>query len=190
MQQLQKIDVPLAFYLPAAIRQAVEDLSAVEASGDHVVDMLSFHGNPHGGTCRVCLAGAALARRTNIPRSADPVGLHLPVPILKLLVALDNVRLGRVHAAVEYAAGLSVVECVKAQHEVWPPSPTGHVTMVPYSNPQNWTDSNRVWKQTVLGIADRLDAWLRRNAEAYVDSVVGQFVPYFIAKAGSRAQRC
>lgn len=49
-----------------ALAQALSDLELVEQDEEYVVDMYSWH-EPNSGGCKVCLAGAVLAKTVKVP---------------------------------------------------------------------------------------------------------------------------
>ena len=100
--------------LGALLEVGLGDLRACEASGGYRVEMRRWHEPARDGRCRVCLAGAVMARSLGVPRDvmASAQGRHGPGGewmdgcgeawddrTRGQLLALDRVHTGRVDAA-------------------------------------------------------------------------------------------
>jgi len=81
----------------ALIRLALTDLRAVERLPQYKVDMEAWH-EPRRGRCRVCLAGAVMARTLNVPADQIRYPFDFPHDIEVQLAALNKFRVGLVRS--------------------------------------------------------------------------------------------
>lgn len=77
------------------IELALSDLESVEADSRYAVNMERWHEPMEDGICRVCLAGAVMARTLQIePRERITMNDFWPVEDRTRLLALDSARTG------------------------------------------------------------------------------------------------
>lgn len=77
--------------LSALLRIAVEDAQKAEATPGYVLHMGTWHSPRHDGVCRVCMAGAVMAMRLEVPRDQD-TGVSACAGNGDALNAVDDMR--------------------------------------------------------------------------------------------------
>ena len=123
-----------------AIRQAIDDLKAVEKMKEYVVDMDgSWHNMRSDGKCHLCLAGAVIARAGNDPLENLAPG-SFDRKLSDKLEGIDHFRTGCI------AAGLADF------NKKVPRILTDEVRVTPY-----YIDP-RKFKKEMLEIAESLEA--------------------------------
>jgi hypothetical protein len=92
-------ELPLPDKLSDLIQMALGDLMKVEQNGNYEIDMNSWHMPRPNNLCRVCMAGAVLARFLKPDEyCSSPEGMFDRDTLLKLL-AIDLVRVGCLRTA-------------------------------------------------------------------------------------------
>jgi hypothetical protein len=86
------------------IRAALEDLAACEADPRYKVTMKACWHTPVDGKCKVCLAGAVMAKRLYAPSDRDITTLNYAYDphTRKRLLALDDFRSGNIRAGLNH----------------------------------------------------------------------------------------
>lgn len=165
---LRKIRTPLSAYLPTAIRQALADVEAVEKSNNYSIDMACWHKmlDDVGSPCHVCLAGAAVARRTAIKKHEE---LFIPThrvrgDLNRMIGALDYVRKGVIAEALRNMWSIVDSHAYTVTLPQFPP-------VRRYRSPEESPADNKLWKMWLLSVAEMLDEWLRQNYPDYVARV-------------------
>lgn len=100
---------------------AVDDLRLLSGSPDYVVNMNIWH-TPLGGVCHICLAGAIIAKRLNVPHSIVSSPSYFPAIIWLKLLWINSVceflsvhHLDNLPAIVSFATWLSTTS-----YDYWP----------------------------------------------------------------------
>ncbi len=84
-----------------ALRQAVSDAKACDADPRFTLNMGTWHSPQNDGACNVCLAGAAVARRTRIGRESFIEPTNMGPKIAAKMRGLDDFRTGYIATALE-----------------------------------------------------------------------------------------
>lgn len=90
-------EVELPEKLSDLLELALKDLAKVERSKKYIVDMLDWHLPLKNGKCKVCLAGAVLAKTQKLPLNVDFTDITLGDD--SKFYALDDIRRGRIRSA-------------------------------------------------------------------------------------------
>lgn len=80
---------------------ALESLDEVKRDKRYVIDMASWH-TPSGDVCYVCLAGAVMARKLNVPFNRYVLPSYFDDDTYAKLQGLDKIRDGRLRLAFNY----------------------------------------------------------------------------------------
>lgn len=92
-----KKPIPLPDNPSKLIRLAIHDLTLCEKSSKYRIHMGTWHSIGSGGVCRVCLAGAVMAKSLKIPIEKTIGAFELDERDTKLkIIALDDLRTGDV----------------------------------------------------------------------------------------------
>lgn len=95
--------------LHIALGQALRDLTALERDSRYRIDMEHYHKpimntdaySPKQDYCAVCLAGACMVRRLGAKPNQYIVPIAFGKHINRMLLAIDYVRMGMVHDAID-----------------------------------------------------------------------------------------
>lgn len=89
--------------LHIALRQALDDLRAIEKDDRYTVNMETWHLFHHEkSTCSVCLAGSVMANRLGVPIVSDNVCVMDNPAVEDMLYAMNELRRGWVGDAMSF----------------------------------------------------------------------------------------
>lgn len=88
---------------------ALKDMEAIRNNPEYLLDMGAWHrADVYTGKCHVCLAGAVIASRLDLPPAVSVNLSDFDEPTVLKLLALDNIRRGDVISGLRYLYGFGL----------------------------------------------------------------------------------